>query len=361
MKVVVCSFTLIIGMFRVILYVLFLGILLISCAPEKKETISSKVDVNESVDVSKVESYHKEVKDKLSLSSKPLNWVQGHNGYVYYMDISPDGKLMVSGGSDKFIRVWDISKLPEIKEIKSVRRLYQALWGPPVRFSEDGNFIFSGSYDFIEVFDKDLNFIDNMRVSDKGIQSIEVSGGYVYASDVNGFVYKFSFDGKKLKLEDKKKIHNEEIWKVKSSHKGKYILTASLDKTAKVLDSRNLEVIQTLRAHAGPLEFIDSSENRIAIFSADSYISVWDYSFNLIGKLFDPDRKDIVVGIFDKTSRYIISGGKSFKVRVWDIDKMSLVYTLEWHNNDVMAIRITPNNNFIITGDRDGKIAIWGF
>lgn len=337
----------------------------LSCAPQTREV--SRVGVGDVAGGEQVgeefyvdeKVYKQEDKRRLSEGNVPLSWVQAHNGYVYYIDISPDGKMLVSGGSDKYIKVWDISNLPEIREKGSIRRLYQAVWGPPVRFSEDGKYIFSGSYDFVEVFDRNLNFIDNLRISDKGIQSIEVGKGYVFASDVNGIVYKLSFDGKKLKLEQKRKIHDEEIWKVKLSYDGRYLITASLDKTSKVLDLGDLRVIETMRAHAGPLEFIDVTRGMIALFSADSHISLWNDNFEMIVRLFDVDKKDIIVGTFDRTGRYVISGGKSFKIKVWDTKSYELKRTIEWHNNDIMSLKVTLDNNFIISGDRDGKIAIW--
>lgn len=346
-------------------YIIFLtGFLVVSCVPEARESQTiAKEEVVYGEYKRQVPSDGQQiiVKHEISKKKLPLNTIQGHLSYIYYMDISPDGKFMVSGGADKFIRIWDISKLPQIKELKSVRRFYQPLWGPPVRFSEDGNFVFAGSYDFVEVFDKDLKFIDNLRISDRGIQSIEVGRGKIFASDVNGFVYRISFDGKKLSLEDKQKIHPEEIWKVKLTYDNKYLITASLDKTSKVLEPDTFKVVSTLRAHAGPLEFVDSSKDKIALFSADSHISLWNMSFNLEGKIFDEDRKDIIVGIFDRSGKYIISGGKSFKIKIWNAQNLKLENTLEWHSNDIMAIRVSHDNNFLISGDRDGKIAIWEF
>lgn len=340
-----------------LLYIVLM-ILVLSCTPQTKESSEvPKIDEQKSQQTIPPQEYKKV---RLSDKNAPLTWIQAHQGYVYYIDISPDGRFMVTGGSDKYIRVWDISKLPQINEIKSIRRLYQVLWGPPVRFSEDGRYIFSGSYDFIEVFDRDLNFIDNMRISSKGVQSIEVGKGYIFASDVDGFVYKLFFDGKKLELKDKKQIHSDEIWKVKLVY-DRYLITASLDKTSKVLDTDSLSVINTLRAHAGPLEFIDSSGKKMALFSADSYISVWDTDFNLLGKIFDTDKKDIIVGIFDRSGKYIISGGKSFKIKIWDSESFELKKTIEWHSNDIMALKVSIDNNFLISGDRDGKIAIWEF
>ncbi|MCX8029300.1 MAG: hypothetical protein N2712_04810 [Brevinematales bacterium] len=345
-------------MWYFISFILFL----FSCAPPKESVTKEDVFVpKQQIVLSTTSDGLVTVKSDVSRRKTPLNWIQAHSSYVYYIDISPDGKLMVSSGADRFIKLWDISNLPQIKEIKSIRRLYQALWGPPVRFSEDGKYIFSGSFDFVEVFDRELNFVTNLRISDKGIQSIEVGKGKIFASDVNGVIYKISFDGKALNLEDKQRIHSEEVWKVKISFDGNYLITASLDKTSKVLDIDTLKHVNTLRAHSGPLEFVDSIAGKTALFSADSHISIWDSSYNLKSKIFDEDRKDIIVGIFDRTAKYVISGGKSFRIKIWNTENLKLENTIEWHSNDIMSLRITPNNNFLISGDRDGKIAIWEF
>jgi WD40 repeat protein len=340
---------------------IFPGILLVllvfsSCAEK-----SAKQEVNQELTTAKSEEKHQVV--KLSDSLSPLTTLKGHNGYIYYIDISPDGKYMVSGSSDKTIKLWDISRLPQIKEIASVTRLYSQLWGPPVKFSKDGQYIFSGSYDYIEVFTKDLKFIDNLRITDKGIQSIEVSknSNLIFASDVNGFVYVIVFDNNKLELIKKEKVHDKEIWKVKYNEKLGYIVTASQDKTSKVLNPDSLSTITTLKAHSGPLEFADISNEKIALFSEDATISIWDFNFNLLGKLYDDDKMQIIVGTFSPDGKFIISGSKSTKIKIWSVDKMELIKTLEWHKNDVMSVKITPDGKFIISGDRDGNIAVWSF
>ena len=37
--------------------------------------------------------------------------LKGHSGSVWNVSFSPDGKRIVSGSSDKMVKVWDISSL----------------------------------------------------------------------------------------------------------------------------------------------------------------------------------------------------------------------------------------------------------
>ncbi|CAM9701417.1 unnamed protein product, partial [Scytosiphon promiscuus] len=51
---------------------------------------------------------------------------EAHKGYVFALCMSPDARTLVSGGSDKAFRVWDLSLLVYARRM-SLNRL-RALW-----------------------------------------------------------------------------------------------------------------------------------------------------------------------------------------------------------------------------------------
>lgn len=72
-------------------------------------------------------------------SLKPLRVVEAHQGYVRGVSISPDGKLVASGGNDNMVRIWSADDGRLIHELPGHRRhVYN------VRFDPSGRFLVSG-------------------------------------------------------------------------------------------------------------------------------------------------------------------------------------------------------------------------
>jgi WD40 repeat protein len=71
-----------------------------------------------------------------------LKKLKGHTNWVTSVAFSPDGKHIVSGSNDNSVQVWDMSTGSELKELKGHTYSVKS-----VAFSPDGKHIVSGSYD----------------------------------------------------------------------------------------------------------------------------------------------------------------------------------------------------------------------
>jgi WD40 repeat protein len=65
-----------------------------------------------------------------------------HDGTVYAVTFSPDGKLLISGSNDKTIRVWDLASGKELRRLVGHG---QPVWS--VAVSPDGKLVASGSFE----------------------------------------------------------------------------------------------------------------------------------------------------------------------------------------------------------------------
>ena len=103
-----------------------------------------------------------------------LQQLKGHDNYVLSVAFSPDGSKIVSGSSDKTIRVWDASTgvemLPPLRGHDS--------WVESVAFSPDGSKIVSGSRDnTIRVWDAStgVEMLPPLRGHDDWVESVAFS------------------------------------------------------------------------------------------------------------------------------------------------------------------------------------------
>lgn len=75
-------------------------------------------------------------------SGKPLRTYRGHTSYVFCVNVSSHGNLLVSGSYDETVRVWDLKNAKCIRVINAHSDPVSA-----VDFNKEGTLIVSSSYD----------------------------------------------------------------------------------------------------------------------------------------------------------------------------------------------------------------------
>lgn len=81
-------------------------------------------------------------------SGKELLDLEGHQGTVYTIAISPNAKLIASGSYDQTVRLWDVKKGKEIATLKGHQSYVDS-----VAFSPDGKFVLSAGGETVRLWD----------------------------------------------------------------------------------------------------------------------------------------------------------------------------------------------------------------
>ncbi|KIK24665.1 hypothetical protein PISMIDRAFT_645323 [Pisolithus microcarpus 441] len=291
--------------------------------------------------------------------------LEGHTGGVNSARFSSDGKRIVSGSSDKTVRIWDAERGVQIGVQIGGPLEGHTDWVISVGFSSDGKRIVSGS------LDKTIRIWDAHGY--EAVQSMWVAhnSGVGFSSDGKRIVS--GSDDKTVRIWDAERGvqiggplegHTDWVRSVGFSSDGKRIVSGSWDKTVRIWDAeRGVQIGGPLEGHTGRVNSagFSSDGERIVSGSWDETVRIWDAergvqiggpleghtgSINSVG--FSSDGKRIVSGSWDKT------------VRIWDAESgVQIGGPLEGHTGRVNSVGFSSDGKRIVSGSDDKTIRIW--
>jgi WD40 repeat protein len=240
---------------------------------------------------------------------KPLRTLDGHNLGLNALAASPDGKLLASGGSERWVRVWSLAdgKLmatldhPDTEgfHIESLafspdsRRLAMGTSRAEVRVAE----LPSGKELFVKADPEETGFILGLAYSPDGATIAAATGtGKVRLLDAaTGATIRAFGEG----------LSQAVVF----STDGKHLWTGSADGTITLWNTSDGTSVRTLAGHAGYVTSLLLRGNGKTLISSsrDSTVKVWDTaSGDALATLVAFDHSDWLVitpdGLFDGTS-----------------------------------------------------------
>ena len=204
-----------------------------------------------------------------------LGTYQGHQGAIWTVDCSPNTQLIASGAADNTLKLWDIHTGECVKTWElptAVKR---------VEFSEDGNQVLgvtekrSGHQGSIVVYDvrygEDLHDQSeeyNLRIecpeSKATVAGWSFMDKYIIACHEDGTVSQFDAKTGESLMNIEVHEYDTTINDLQFSADRTYFITAGKDKTAKLVRTRDLEVLKSYPA--------DTPLNTAAITPKKDYV-----------------------------------------------------------------------------------------
>jgi WD40 repeat protein len=312
---------------------------------------------------SKIENQVDSVLERTVYGVREYNRLMGHNSGVATVAISPNGRIIATGGTDKTIKLWKFDGTL----LKTIKAHESTVW--KVKFSQDGNIIASASLDgIIKLWNLDGSLIKTFKGHQGAITDIAFSrDDKIIASASSDTTVRF------WKLNDNcieakcniltLKAHQAGVTSIALNGDDSMLVTASLDRTIKLwkLDANNrtYHYFKTLNGHTSSIMDVAFSPDGKTIVSGsdDKTIKFWRLDATEI-HTFRGHESAIIAVDFSHNGKMIVSTSSDKTVKLWGIDG-ALLNTFRKHNARILDVDISPDDNVIASASLDGSVKLW--
>jgi WD40 repeat protein len=292
---------------------------------------------------------------------KPQATLRGHNGAVQAMVFSPDGTLLVSGGNDGTLRLWD---LEEAQQVAVQRREDGGILS--VNFSQDGSLLVTVAENQVvriwsmpegrEVITLD-QFLAPVTYAtftpDTGKLICGYGDGHLEIIQIDDGVILFNAPG-----------HSYEVNQILLSSDGTHVLTASDDRVIKIweLKDNRLRKGQTLSGHTMLVTDIAllPDEQSLVSVSNDGTLRWWNSrdGTEIRSQSHDNGVQSRSVAA-SPHAPLIATGTVDGLLHLWDAETGTLLRSLKGHSGAINVLTFSPDGSTMVTGSSDRTIVLW--
>jgi WD40 repeat protein len=312
----------------------------------------------------------------LSQGRPNILWASGgHSNSVNSVAYSPDGQLLVSGSSDRTVKLWGqdgtfIRSLAIPYDFN--HQLFDVL---SVAVSPDSTLIAAGVQQTIGG-GQCTSAVHIWRISDG--QLVQTFTGYAIGGVTNTGVTSVAFspDGQYLAsgskdqsvkvwrmsngtLVSSRSDHAQQVNAVAFSPDGQWLASASNDRTAKLYRTSDWGLERTLTGHGDDVFSLAFSPDSatVATGSWDQTVRIWRVNDGgLLSSL--PHGSGVLAVAFSPNGKTLASGAYDHSIKLWDPKRGVLVDTLLGHNASVLTLAFAPDSRMLASGSWYPEFAI---
>jgi WD40 repeat protein len=258
--------------------------------------------------------------------SKPELILQSaHSGVVTSVAFSPDGKLLVSVGSEGTLKLWDLSEGYELQTIDVAEFL---AGGHPPSLSELRSHIGVWSVTFMP------------------------DGKGIVAAIGNG-VMLWKFGGGNLYFRQ-----TDSVQGLSCDPHGRWIAVGSAKGAVTILDPNDLRVVRTIDAPPVLAIAISPDGSQLVSGGVDKALTLWDVSRGMRLRAFQGHTDYVRAVVFSADGQSIASGSDDKSIRIWSAATGALQKTLV-SDGAVQALALSPDGRLIASANERWEVKLW--
>lgn len=291
-------------------------------------------------------------------SGEPVGEPLPHAGEIRAVAFSADGVLMATASTDKTARVWEVASGKPVG-----KPLTHNHWVQAVAFSPDDKTVMTGSADGTA----------RLWIAATGEPRGEplVPPGWVHA-------VAFSPDGKTLATAGSKESaqlwdaatgspigtplrHHGEVWMVAFSPDSRVLATASEEGAVRLWEADTGKSLGLSLLHQGPVRTVGFSTDGKLLWTAGAHgrVRLWDAAtLTPVGSPV-PHQSAVYAVALSPDQRHLVTGGADGKVRLWERPAARSPGVVVPQERLTYCVAVSPDGKTIVTGSADSSARIW--
>jgi WD40 repeat protein len=293
-------------------------------------------------------------------SHRDVMTFRGHEGTVYAVDLSPDGKLLASASKDGTVRLWDVAA----RKPRAVLGGHQgAVYC--VALSPDGTLLASGGEDrTVRLWDVATGQLRSiLRGHDNEVNCLAFSPDRQLLASAGKDKTIRLWELRNAQVVATLPGHDDQVFSLAfAPPDGQALASASLDRTVKLWDTTRRQCVQTLKKHTDKVYALAFAPDGkwLATAGADQRIWLWDLT-QTAAKPSGPllAKTELYALAISPKGQALAAGGWNGIVTLWDIKSRQVRASLKGHTDEILALAFARDGQSLVSGSSDKTIRLW--
>jgi WD40 repeat protein len=155
--------------------------------------------------------------------------------------------------------------------------------------------------------------------------------------------------------------HTKSVASVAFSRDGRFVLTGSLDDTAQLWELATGKQIRSFEGHTGVVTSVAFSPDGgfVLTGSWDDAARLWDATTGQQIRLFEGHTGWVTSVAFSPDGHSVLTGSSDKTARLWDAATGKQIRSLEGHEGGVESVAFSPDGRSVLTGSGDNTARLW--
>jgi predicted Ser/Thr protein kinase len=290
--------------------------------------------------------------------------LEGHTDRVLAVAFSPRDRVLVSGGSDRTLKVWDLRTGAVMSTIGPHAGKVEAL-----AFSPDGRRVAAvteageGAPGEVKIWELAGGRLSaDLKGHEDGVNCVAFSpdGATLATGDRSGQIRLWDAAAGKAKGAIVH-AHEDSVRALAFTPDGTSLVSGSWDHHAKLWDVESRRERLVFRGHAEGIWGVAVSGDGalLATASSDHTVKVWDLRTGEERRTIQAHAREVSSVAFSPDGRLIASAGWDRRVKLWDAATGKERASFPGHEDAVWSLAFSPDGRTLATGGLDRKVRLW--